>query len=402
MSAVLHRPAPLGGPVLTKGTRALVVLAAIGVAAMIYRFAAGLGGATALNDGYPWGLWIAFDVVTGTALGCGGYAIALLVYVLNKGEFHPAVRPALLTGALGYSLAAVSILLDVGRPWLLHRVPLYVNHWNTSSALFEVALCVMTYVAVLWVEVSPSFLEAWKRGPAGLKKSLGDGFLPVVEKALPFVIALGLLLPTMHQSSLGTLMLLSGKKLHGLWSTPLLPLLFLISCLAMGYAVVIFESTLSSVAFRRPREGKMLAALGKVVVPFLWAWAGIRLVDVVLRGKLSFFARPDGYVLLFLVEMALIVVPAVLLASPERRADAGALFRAALLMILAGTVYRIDTFIVAFRPGAQYAYFPSLAEILATVGIVAIEILAYVFFVKRFPILTGAAPAHAAAASQVR
>jgi Ni/Fe-hydrogenase subunit HybB-like protein len=263
MSAVLDRPAPLGGPVLTKGTRVLVVLAAIGVAAMVYRFVAGLGGATALNDGYPWGLWIAFDVVTGTALGCGGYAVALLVYVLNKGEFHPLVRPALLTSALGYSLAAVSILLDVGRPWLLHRVAIYVNHWNTSSALFEVALCVMTYVAVLWIEVSPSFLATWKKGPPGLRKSLGDNFLPVIEKALPFVIALGLLLPTMHQSSLGTLMLLSGKKLHGLWSTPLLPLLFLISCLAMGYAVVVFESTLSSIAFRRPREGKMLAGLGQ-------------------------------------------------------------------------------------------------------------------------------------------
>jgi Ni/Fe-hydrogenase subunit HybB-like protein len=399
VSAVLHRPAPLGGPVLTKGTRALVVLAALGVAAMVYRFAGGLGASTALNDGYPWGLWIAFDVVTGTALGCGGYAVALLVYVLNKGEFHPAVRPALLTSALGYSMAAVSILLDVGRPWLLHRVALYVNHWNTSSALFEVALCVMTYVAVLWIEVSPSFLESWRKGPAGLKKTLGDNFLPVVEKALPFVIALGLLLPTMHQSSLGTLMLLSGKKLHGLWSTPLLPLLFLISCLAMGYAVVVFESTLSSVALRRPREGTMLAGLGKAVVPFLWAWAGIRLVDVVLRGKLSFFAKPDGYVLLFLVEMALVVAPAFMLATPERRADAGNLFRAAILMILAGTLYRIDTFIVAFRPGAHYAYFPSLAEIFATTGLVAIEILVYVTFVKRFPILTGAVPARAAAAA---
>jgi Ni/Fe-hydrogenase subunit HybB-like protein len=402
MSAVLDRPAPLGGPVLTKGTRALVVVGAIGVAAMIYRFAAGLGGATALNDGYPWGLWIAFDVVTGTALGCGGYAVALLVYVLNKGEFHPAVRPALLTSALGYSMAAFSILLDVGRPWLLHRVPLYVSHWNYNSALFEVALCVMSYVAVLWIEVSPSFLEAWRKGPAGLKRSLGENFLPVIEKALPFVIALGLLLPTMHQSSLGTLMLLSGKKLHALWSTPLLPLLFLISCLAMGYAVVVFESTLSSVAFKRPREGTMLAGLGKAVVPFLWAGAGIRLVDIALRGKLALLGKPDGYVLLFLVEIGLIVAPAVMLASPAKRANAGNLFRAAILMILAGTLYRIDTFIVAFRPGSQYAYFPSLAEILATTGLVAIEILVYVYFVKRFPILTGAAPARAAAASQVR
>jgi Ni/Fe-hydrogenase subunit HybB-like protein len=260
----------------------------------------------------------------------------------------------------------------------------------------------MSYVAVLWIEVSPSFLEAWRKGPAGLKRSLGENFLPVIEKALPFVIALGLLLPTMHQSSLGTLMLLSGKKLHALWSTPLLPLLFLISCLAMGYAVVVFESTLSSVAFKRPREGTMLAGLGKAVVPFLWAWAGIRLVDIALRGKLALLGKPDGYVLLFLVEIGLIVAPAVMLASPAKRADAGNLFRAAILMILAGTLYRIDTFIVAFRPGSQYAYFPSLAEILATTGLVAIEILVYVYFVKRFPILTGAAPARAAAASQVR
>ena len=392
----------VSGPVLTPSYRVLVAIAALGGVMMLWRFAAGLAAVSNLNDGYPWGVWIAFDVVTGTALGCGGYAVALLVYVLNKGEFHPAVRPALLTGALGYSLAAVSILLDVGRPWLLHRVPLYVNHWNYNSAVFEVALCVMTYVAVLWIEVSPSFLEAWRQGPPGLKRSLGENFLPIVEKALPFVIALGLLLPTMHQSSLGTLMLLSGKKLHALWSTPLLPLLFLISCLAMGYAVVVFESTLSSVAFKRPREGTMLAGLGKAVVPFLWAWAGIRLVDIALRGKLALFAKPDGYVLLFLVEMALVVVPAILLASPARRADPGALFRAAILMILAGTLYRIDTFIVAYRPGAQYAYFPSVVEILATAGLVAIEILVYVYFVKRFPILTGAAPARAAAASQVR
>jgi Ni/Fe-hydrogenase subunit HybB-like protein len=170
----------------------------------------------------------------------------------------------------------------------------------------------------------------------------------------------------------------------------------------MGYAVVVFESTLSSVAFKRPREGAMLAGLGKAVVPFLWAWAGIRLVDVALRGKLAFFAKPDGYVLLFLVEIGLIVAPAVMLSSPAKRADAGNLFRAAMLMIFAGTLYRLDTFIVAFRPGSQYAYFPSVAEILVTVGLVAIEILVYIFFVKRFPILTGAAPAHAAAASQVR
>ena len=243
----------------------------------------------------------------------------------------------------------------------------------------------MTYVAVLWIEVSPSFLESWRKGPAGFQKTLGENFLPVVEKALPFVIALGLLLPTMHQSSLGTLMLLSGKKLHALWSTPLLPLLFLISCLAMGYAVVIFESTLSARRLQAPPRGQDARGprQGRRPVPVGVGRHPARRRRAARQARV--LRQPDGYVLLFLVEMALIVVPAVMLASPERRADAGASFRAAILMILAGTLYRIDTFIVAFRPGAQYAYFPSLAEIIATVGIVAIEIIAYVFIVKRFP-----------------
>lgn len=217
MSAHAHLHAPVGGPLWTRPFRILVGVFAFCALFFVYRFAAGLGASTALNDGYPWGIWIAFDVVVGTALGCGGYAVALLVYILNRGTYHPLVRPALLTSALGYTMAAVAIHFDVGRPWLLLRVPIFPHHWNLDSALLEVALCVMTYIAVLWLEISPAFMEKWREGPPGFLRRTSEKAAPIVDKALPWLIALGLLLPTMHQSSLGTVMLLTGTKLHPLW-----------------------------------------------------------------------------------------------------------------------------------------------------------------------------------------
>jgi Ni/Fe-hydrogenase subunit HybB-like protein len=132
---------PVGGRIYTRPFRFLSVLFAIAGALILYRLAAGLGQVTAMNDGYPWGLWIAFDVVTGTALACGGYSVALLVYVLNKGKYHPMIRPAILTSALGYTLAGIGVGLDVGRWWSVWRVPLFFWHWNLNSVLLEVALC---------------------------------------------------------------------------------------------------------------------------------------------------------------------------------------------------------------------------------------------------------------------
>ena len=153
------RAEPMGGPLDTPLTRVLAGLFGLATLAIAWRLIAGLGATTALNDGYPLGLWIAFDVVTGTALACGGYAIAMLVYILNKGRYHPLVRPALLTSALGYSLAGFGVLLDVGRWWLIWKVPVYFWHWNFNSALLEIALCIMSYVVVLWIELSPALLE---------------------------------------------------------------------------------------------------------------------------------------------------------------------------------------------------------------------------------------------------
>ncbi|MGE5662729.1 MAG: NrfD/PsrC family molybdoenzyme membrane anchor subunit, partial [Deltaproteobacteria bacterium] len=152
---------PVGGPILTGTFLVASAVFVLGLLIIAWRFVSGLGPTTALNDLYPWGIWIAYDVVSGTALACGGYAVALLCYVLNKGKYHPLIRPAILTSALGYTLAGASIVIDVGRYWNIWKVPLLWN-WNRNSILLEVAMCIMAYVVVLWIEILPAFLEKWE------------------------------------------------------------------------------------------------------------------------------------------------------------------------------------------------------------------------------------------------
>ena len=379
---------PVGGPILTRPFRFLLALFAIAAVLIVYRLATGLGGITAMNDGYPWGLWIAFDVVTGTALACGGYAVALLVYVLNKGRYHPLVRPAILTSALGYTLAGAGVGLDVGRWWSVWRVPLFFWHWNLNSVLLEVALCIMSYMFVLWIELSPAFLERAEQTDIPWLKRFAARTRPMVEKALLWIIALGILLPTMHQSSLGALMLIAGPRLHPLWNTGWLPLLFLMSCIAMGYAAVVFEATLSSWLLKREPEREMLASLSQAIVPLGTAYVGLRLLDIAGRGQLGALFAFDFYSVMTLLEFALVMAAIAFLLSDARRQRLGNLFRAAVLFMLAGSVYRFDTYLVAFRPGANWSYFPSVGEILVTVGLVAGEIMAFILIVKLFPILT--------------
>jgi Ni/Fe-hydrogenase subunit HybB-like protein len=379
----------VGGPLFTRGMRVLAGVFGLGAAAMLWRLVAGLGPATALNDGYPLGLWIAFDVVTGTALACGGYAVAILVYILNKGRYHPLVRPAILTSALGYTLAGIGVFLDIGRWWLIWKVPLYFWHWNFDSALLEVALCIMAYVVVLWIELSPAFFEKWSDSANLLLRRFSRASLPVLEKTSIWILALGLVLPTMHQSSLGTLMLLAGSRLHPLWNTRLLPILFLLSCVSMGYAVVVFESAFSSVAFKRRPETSMLGGLAAAVVPIQVTVVVLRLVDLWWRDSLGLLAAGDVRSFLVLLELGLLLAPAVMLWPAAARRDLGRLLRGAIVMMLAGALYRFDTYLVAFTPGSHWSYFPSVAEILVTSGLVAAEIMAYVVVVRTFPILAG-------------
>ncbi len=389
------RPQPLGGTVFTRPVQALVVFAGIAGLLIVWRFIVGLGASTALNDGYPWGLWIAFDVVTGTALACGGYAVALLVYILNRGKYHPLIRPALVTSAFGYTIAGLSVVIDVGRPWIAYKLP-FIWEWNVHSVLLEVALCIMTYTIVLWLELSPAFLEEARISTYSVFRRIGDIGLPWAEKSLPWLAALGMLLPTMHQSSLGSLMLLSGPRLHPLWNTLLLPLLFLLSCIAMGFGAVVIESGLSSEFLGRKPETDMLAGLGFAMLPLLGLYLGIRFIDLGVRGLFGALFAFDLYSVMSLIELALFVTAGVMLATDRLRRDAGNLFRAAMLLVLAGALYRFDTFLVAFQPGPQWSYFPNLTEILITTGLVAGEIAGYIVLIRLFPIMGGEAQAAAA------
>lgn len=371
-----------------KGYRTLLVLAVAAIALIAWRFIAGLGATTGLSDGYPWGLWITYDVVTGTALACGGYAVAILVYILNKGQYHSLVRPAILTSALGYSIAGFSVIMDLGRFWNVYNIAGFWN-WNFHSVLLEVALCIMAYVVVLWIELSPAFMERWKENPASFLGRLSTKLLPFLQKNLIWLIALGLLLPTMHQSSLGALMLIAVNKLHQLWHTSFLPALFLISCIGMGYGVVVLESVLSHRHFGRPIPRRMLSSLSLAMVPVSFLYLALRLIDLTARQKIGLAFAMDGYSLLFLFEMILFVAPALMLLSTKVRNDMGRLFQAAVLMIFAGSLYRFSVFWFAFTPGPGWAYVPAIPEILITIGLIAIEILVYVILVNQFPAIAG-------------
>lgn len=383
---------PVGGEIFTPSFAVLVGLTLVGVLTILWRYTVGLGATTNLNDGYPMGLWIAFDVVTGTALACGGYAVALLVFVANRGHYHPLVRPALLTSAFGYTLAGLSVLVDIGRPWNFYRIPLFFWDWNLNSVLLEVALCIMLYTMVLWVEVSPAILEGWRESELTRLRKLSALIAPRLERALPYLIAFGLLLPTMHQSSLGSLMLIAGSKLHPFWHTPLLPLLFLISCVSMGYAAVVLESVLSARAFRRPVETPMLRGLAVPIAVTLVVYVAVRMADLALKGRLGMLPGSDGYGVLLACELVLFLAPAVLLVTRRSELSVTTLAGAAVLVIGGGALYRFSTYLFAFDPGAGWSYFPALPEFAVTVGFVSAEILGYVVMVKRFPILRGDYP----------
>ncbi|MCL4838985.1 MAG: Ni/Fe-hydrogenase cytochrome b subunit [Thermoanaerobaculia bacterium] len=377
---------PVGGPLLTRPMRWLLLVAGLGLLAAIWRFVFGIGAVSNLNQGYPWGIWIAFDVVVGTALGCGGYAVAILVYILNKGRYHPLVRPALLTSLLGYGLAVIAVAIDLGRPWELWKVPIFFWRWSHSPQL-EVALCVALYNLVLLVELSPALFEKWKSAPDTALRRLGEKGLRIVDKGLVWFIALGLLLPTMHQSSLGTMMLLPATKLHALWFTPWLPFLFLVNCVVMGYGIVVCEAAFSARAFRRPAETPMLARLSGVALWVALFWVAFRLLEVALAGELALLGSRLG--LVFLAELGVHLAAVAVLLSPARRADPVWQVRAAILLILAGVGFRLNTYLVAFDPGRHFRYFPAVPELLITFGIVAAEIAIYVWAVKTFPILSG-------------
>lgn len=377
----MNKPEPLGGPIFTRPFMVLSVFAFIGFIILLNRFIFGLGSVTNLNDGYPMGLWIVFDLVIGTAFACGGYALAVVVYIVNRGEYHSLVRPALMTSVFGYSLGGFAVIIDLGRYWQAYTIFLPWNA-NLNSVMLELALCVALYTTVLWIEFSPSLLEAIK-AKTGLR---------IVNKTLFFFIALGVLLPTMHQSSMGSMLISLGTKLHPLWQTDLLPALFLLSALTMGFSVVIFEGSLSSLGFWRPLETHIFTRLASIIRWVLAAYLIIRLADIIGRGQLGAAFSGDIEGNMFLIDMVLFILPLFILSFERYRANPQLLFIAATSMLLGGMLYRFNAFLIGYEPAPGYHYFPSITEILASIGLVSMEIMAFLVFVKKLPILSRPEP----------
>jgi Ni/Fe-hydrogenase subunit HybB-like protein len=372
--------APLGGRLVTPVTVVLAGLTAIAGVILLIRFFFGLGAVTNINDGFPWGIWIAYDVMVGSALACGGYTMALLVYIFNRGEYHPLVRPALLASLFGYTLAGASVLFDLGRWWNVWHI-FWPGYAQINSVMFEVAVCISAYIVVMWIEFSPVFLE--KLGMKDVKRKL--------NKLLFFFIALGVLLPSMHQSSLGSLLVVFGYQVHPLWQSVLVPLLYLITAILLGFAVVIFEASLVSVGFKRPGETSILARLSWIMYWVLAAYVVVRVADLVWRGALGTAFAPTIEALMFWIEMLAFATPLVLLASESSRARASRLFVSAVLLMLGGFLLRINGYLVGYETGSGHHYFPAVPELLVTIGLIAFEVLAYIVFVRTLPVL----PKHA-------
>jgi Ni/Fe-hydrogenase subunit HybB-like protein len=372
--------APLSRHLITPVTVVLAALVLIAFAFLAVRFVFGLGAVTNINPGYPWGIWVVVDVIIGTAFGCGGFAMAVLVYIFNRGQYHPLMRPALLSGLFGYTLGGFAVIFDLGRYWNSYNL-LLPWRMHFDSVMFEVALCVMAYVVVLWIEFAPAFLERF--GLTGIKR--------VLDRWMFVFAALGVLLPTMHQSSLGSMLLVMGYKLSPLWFSMWLPALFVISALAMGYAIVMFEATVISNTFALPSEYKMLSNISTVVGWITVAWLVLRWGDLAARDAAGLAFVKSVPVLMFWIENALFALAALIFITPYGRASPRASLIAAVALLAGGSLYRLNAYLIGYQPISNWVYFPSMPELMVSIGVVSLEILLYLIFIKTLPVLHGTA-----------
>jgi Ni/Fe-hydrogenase subunit HybB-like protein len=393
MSAHEH-PKAIGGRLLAPPMNVLLGLFAIAAAVMGYRFLVGIGPVSNMSDGFTWGIWEPVNVVVFTGIGAGAFATGLLCYLLNKGKYHGLVRPAVLVGAISYTLGASSIVVALGRYWNAYWLP-WLPYWNLGSALLEVAVCVLAYVMVLWVEVLPAVFDGAAKSTSPRWSAFGKKWGARLALAMPFIIALAILLPTMHQSSLGGLMLIAGPKIHPLWHTALLPTLFLVSCLSMGFGAVVVLVNILRLSWNAKADQKLLAEMSRVNAGLLLFYALLRVGDLAIHGKLRYLGANFPTVLL-LVELALFVVPAVMFLSPKIGASRGRLFGGALLALAAGAAYRVDAYMTMYRPAgwtdgvanpAGWDYWPSMGEMVVTIGMAAVGIAIFIVISRLFPVV---------------
>ena len=369
---------------------ALWIIVLAGAGAVLARYLYGIGAVTNLTDRFPWGLWIGFDVMSGVALAAGGFTVAAAVHVFKLHRYHALLRPAILTGFLGYVLVIAALMVDLGRPWnIWHPVVM----WNAHSVMFEVAWCVMLYTSVLALEFGQIVLQRLRLWTV----------LRVTRLALPPLVIAGVLLSTLHQSSLGSLFLIVPGKLHPLWYTPMLPVLFFISAITVGLAMVTAEATLAERAFGHHVEVRLLTDLGRTSAVVLSLYLGVKAADLVARGALGLAFAGGIESVMFLVEVVGgIITPLVLLAIPGVARSRAGLAASAWLVVGGVILNRLNVAVTGMLTGSGVRYVPAWTEILITAAIVSGGVLTYIYIVEHLPVFSPAGETAASAPADVR
>jgi Ni/Fe-hydrogenase subunit HybB-like protein len=360
-------------PKITVWRAIFAVIMAAGAYATYLRVMYGLAGTTNLSDQFPWGIWIGFDVMCGVALAAGGFTLVAMVHIFNIKTYRPVLRPAILTAFLGYTLVVVGLLFDLGRPDRLWH-PLVM--WNPRSVMFEVAWCVTLYSTVLFLEFLPMVFEKF-----GWHKPLEW----IHRISVPLMIV-GVLLSTLHQSSLGSLFLIVPEKLYPLWYTPILPLLFYVSAIAAGLAMTIFESWHSSRAFGRALELPLLASIGRVLAVVMSVYLWIRFLDLSHRNAWGLLKENRIETWLFGLEIGLALVPTLLLFRAGVRRRPGALYACAVMVVFSFITNRLNVGTTGLEAGSGTHYIPKWTEIAVTLSIVAAGFAIFRIIAQYFPV----------------
>jgi Ni/Fe-hydrogenase subunit HybB-like protein len=341
----------------------------------VARYLNGLGATTGLNDATPWGLWIAFDVMAGVALAGGGFVLAATVYIFGLEAYRPFARPAILTAFLGYVAVAIGLLYDLGLPWHIWHPIVFPQH---HSVLFEVAMCVMLYLTVLALEFSPVVLEhPWFNRPI-----LQTIHKTIKRLTIPLVIA-GIVLSTLHQASLGSLFLIQPFRVHPLWYSPLVYVLFFVSAIGLGLMMVTLESLLSGWFFGHRIRTDLLGGLGRAASIVLLLYIALRVGDLLVRGKLGYAFDGSWQGFLFLFEVLVsALLPAILLCMRRVRTSVAGLGVCSSLTVLGMIGYRFNICVVTFTRPDGLPYIPTWMEVAVSAGVIAGAILTFIFFVE--------------------
>jgi Ni/Fe-hydrogenase subunit HybB-like protein len=364
----------------------LILLALMGIAAVIalIRYTAGIGAISDLSNSYPWGFWISFDLFTGVAISSGAFLMAAVVYIFELKHFIPLLRPSILTAFLGYIMVVIALLVDLGHP---ERIWYMMIHMNGTSVLLEIGICVMTYLTVLAIEFAPVVFE-------GIKWQKLAHFIH--RFIMPFVI-LGVVLSTLHQSSLGSLLLIQPAKLHPLWWTPILPIEFFISAVSIGLSMIILESSLSSRYFHRGLEIHLLEKLTKAIPIVLGIYAVVKFGELVIAGDMKYLFTGGMMSVLFWAEIIIgVLIPMALFSMKRIRLSGNALLISAIILLFGMIFNRFNvswlavkhpdplSYLPAFMGNVKY--FPALPEVLVSVGIFSFGILAFGLAAKYLPV----------------